>query len=92
MRLVAKLKSLQRDWVSWVPTLWLGIFFLIPFLVVLKISLSQATIAMPPYLPLFDWVESALEIRLDFGNYLFLIDEISRWVKCYLEALLNSYV
>jgi len=86
MRLVAKLKSLQRDWVSWVPTLWLGIFFLIPFLVVLKISLSQATIAMPPYLPLFDWVESALEIRLDFGNYLFLIDD-PLYGTAYLESV-----
>ncbi|MEK9556753.1 MAG: putrescine ABC transporter permease PotH, partial [Gammaproteobacteria bacterium] len=86
MRLVAKLKSLQCDWVSWVPTVWLGIFFLIPFLVVLKISLSQATIAMPPYLPLFDWVEGALEIRLDFGNYLFLIDD-PLYGAAYLESV-----
>lgn len=76
MWVVRRLNTLRRDWLSWIPTVWLGVFFLIPFLVVLKISLSEATIAMPPYLPIFEWIEgSLLEIRLDFGNYLFLIDD-----------------
>jgi putrescine transport system permease protein len=37
-----------------VPYLWLGLFFLAPFAIVLKISLSQAALAQPPYLPVFD--------------------------------------
>jgi len=48
----------QRDWVTraaiLVPYLWLVAFFLLPFLIVLKISLSQTTIAQPPYTPLLD--------------------------------------
>jgi len=36
------------------PYAWLTAFFLAPFLIVLKISVSQTTIAQPPYLPLFD--------------------------------------
>ncbi len=36
------------------PYLWLGLFFLAPFAIVLKISLSQAALAQPPYLPVFD--------------------------------------
>ena len=36
------------------PYLWLAVFFLVPFVIVLKISLSQPTIAQPPYLPLLD--------------------------------------
>ena len=36
------------------PYLWLAIFFLVPFLIVLKISLSQTAIAQPPYMPVFD--------------------------------------
>ena len=92
MRLSAKFKSLQRDWVSWIPTLWLGIFFFIPFLVVLKISFSQATIAMPPYLPSFQWVEGTLlEIRLDFSNYLFLIDD-SLYGAAYFESIRIAFV
>ena len=36
------------------PYAWLGAFFLLPFLIVVKISLSQTAIAQPPYEPLFD--------------------------------------
>lgn len=65
-----------RQWVAWIPTAWLLVFFLVPFLVVLKISLSESAIAMPPYQPILQWVDSGLaEIRLNFGNYLFLIDD-----------------
>ena len=37
-----------------VPYLWLGFFFLAPFLIVLKISLSHDVIAQPPYAPLLE--------------------------------------
>ncbi len=36
------------------PYLWLIAFFFVPFLIVLKISLSQTAIAQPPYLPVLD--------------------------------------
>jgi putrescine transport system permease protein len=36
------------------PYLWLIAFFLLPFLIVLKISLSQTAIAQPPYTPTLD--------------------------------------
>jgi len=36
------------------PYLWLLLFFLGPFLIVLKISLSQTAIALPPYVPVLD--------------------------------------
>src|ERR1044072_638011 len=48
----------QRDLVMraaiLVPYVWLLALFLLPFLIVLKISVSQATIAQPPYAPLLD--------------------------------------
>ena len=37
------------------PYLWLLLFFLVPFLIVLMISFSEAQIAMPPYAPLLQW-------------------------------------
>ena len=37
-----------------VPYLWLLFFFLVPFVIVFKISLSQTAIAMPPYTPVLD--------------------------------------
>jgi putrescine transport system permease protein len=36
------------------PYLWLLLFFLAPFLIVLKISFSQTAIALPPYVPVLD--------------------------------------
>ena len=36
------------------PYLWLIAFFLVPFGIVLKISLSETAIAQPPYVPVLD--------------------------------------
>ena len=38
-----------------VPYVWLLVFFALPFLMVLKISLSDADLALPPYTPHFDF-------------------------------------
>jgi putrescine transport system permease protein len=60
-----------------VPYAWLVAFFLVPFLIVLKISLSQTAIAQPPYLPVLDFtagwqgVESFFA-QLSFANYALL--------------------
>ncbi len=70
-----------------VPTLWLGIFFFIPFVVVFKISLAETAIAIPPYTSLFEWdlEEAYATVKLNFGNYLFLLED-----AFYLDAYLNS--
>jgi putrescine transport system permease protein len=44
----------QARMVVLLPYLWLALFFLAPFVIVLKISLSQAALAQPPYVPVFD--------------------------------------
>lgn len=54
--------------------LWLVVFFLVPFLIVFKISLSQSEIAQPPYTPVFDpaagWEGlKAFFANLSFANY-----------------------
>jgi putrescine transport system permease protein len=64
------------------------VFFLVPFLIVLKISLSATAIAQPPYEPVFravsDLVAKAGELNL--GNYLRLFtDDI--YVESYLSSL-----
>ncbi|TGT21667.1 putrescine/spermidine ABC transporter permease, partial [Mesorhizobium sp. M4B.F.Ca.ET.172.01.1.1] len=38
-----------------IPYLWLLFFFLVPFIIVFKISLSQTAISMPPYTPVLDF-------------------------------------
>lgn len=37
-----------------IPYAWLTLLFLAPFVIVVKISLSQTALAQPPYLPVFD--------------------------------------
>ncbi len=81
-----------RTLVTSVPYLWLLLFFLIPFVIVLKISFSDAQIAMPPYQPLFDWIgEKVLQIKLNFGNYAFLVEDNLYW-KAYLNSILVAGV
>ena len=50
--LLRRLGFSGRGLVVAAPVLWLLVFFLIPFLVVAKISLSESAIARPPYLPI----------------------------------------
>jgi putrescine transport system permease protein len=77
-----------RFWVVAMPYLWLLLFFLIPFVIVLKIAFSQSAIAMPPYQPLLQWAGDRLsDIHLNFnlGNFLYLWED-----SLYLRAFVNS--
>jgi putrescine transport system permease protein len=47
-------RSLAQILVVAAPYLWLAVFFLVPFLIVLKISVAQSAISLPPYTPVFD--------------------------------------
>jgi putrescine transport system permease protein len=66
--------------------LWLGLFFLLPFLIVLKISLSDPATAQPPYLPVFDGGDLAGFFGgLDAENYQTLLSD-----DLYRDAALSS--
>ncbi|MBS98373.1 MAG: putrescine ABC transporter permease PotH [Oceanospirillaceae bacterium] len=69
-----------------VPYLWLLLFFALPFLIVLKISLSNMAIAIPPYESLVSYVDEMLQISLNLGNYLLLLDD-SLYVAAYINSL-----
>lgn len=84
--ILGKLGLQGRGLVIAIPTFWLLLFFLIPFLVVAKISLSEAAIARPPYLPIWDWEDGFLNITLNFGNYLFLLDD-PLYLSAYAESI-----
>ncbi|MGB8071872.1 MAG: ABC transporter permease subunit [Pseudolabrys sp.] len=53
------------------PCVWLVVFFLTPFVIVLKISLSQTALAQPPYSPVFD-LSAGWAGFLDFARQLSL--------------------
>jgi putrescine transport system permease protein len=81
----------SRHWgrrtVLGVPLLWLLLFFVAPFLIVLKISFSEALLAMPPYAPLLQWTRAgALAIQVHYANYHFLFTD-SLYAAAYLYSL-----
>ena len=74
-----------------VPYLWLLVLFLVPFLIVLKISFSDYAISIPPYTPTLDLAEGWNGIKsffadLDFENFVFLTEDDLYW-KAYLSSL-----
>ena len=69
-----------------VPYVWLLLFFLIPFVIVLKISFANTAIAIPPYTALYALKDGVVQITLDFGNYLFLLGD-DLYALAYLGSL-----
>ncbi|ARU93488.1 putrescine ABC transporter permease PotH [Tatumella citrea] len=85
-RLIERLQMKHgRKLVILIPALWLVVFFLLPFLIVLKISFADIARAIPPYTELLSWADSQLSFVLDLGNYLQLTDD-----PLYLDAYLQS--
>ncbi|MCW2275185.1 ABC transporter permease subunit [Rhodoblastus acidophilus] len=85
-------RALGRFLVIAIPFLWLGALFLAPFLIVAKISLSSAAVAIPPYEPLISWADDgALVLTLHVGNYkLIFSDPI--YLIAYASSLRNAAV
>ena len=84
------MKLLARRLVLAAPLLWLLAFFVAPFAIVLKLSLSRAAMARPPYEPVCNlsdgfWglVESARQFT--FGSYSLLLSD---WL--YLDVYVSS--
>ena len=82
--------AVTRRLVILIPYGWLLFFFLIPFLIVLRISMSTSAVAMPPYTPVFDLSEGwegfrAALSELSFDNYVWLTGD-----PLYFNAYLSS--
>ncbi len=71
-----------------IPYLWMALFFLTPFLIIVKISLSDTAIAMPPYTPVLEGFSAIGDFisQLDFENYVFLTED-PLYVNAYLSSL-----
>jgi putrescine transport system permease protein len=82
-----------RFLVTALPMLWLGLFFLVPFLIVLKISFSLAVFGQaPPYTELIErTADGATSLRLHVSNYAMLLSD-PLYVAAYLKSLLFASV
>ncbi len=84
-------KSRSAGAVLLAPYLWLLVFFLAPFVIVLKISFSQTALAQPPYSPVFDLAAGwrgliAFLSGLSFDSY-HLIASDTIYLLSYLKSL-----
>jgi putrescine transport system permease protein len=69
------------------PALWLTIFFLIPLLIVLQVSLSASAIAIPPYLPLITTdAKGTVQMTLHLSNFIRLFQD-SLYIVSYLNSI-----
>jgi putrescine transport system permease protein len=91
-----KTKELTRSpyWVLVAPYGWILLFFLIPFLIVLKISFADLKMGLPPYGPFMEWVDQGvLLIKLNFNNYTFIGGDalyIFSYVESFIIALIGT--
>jgi putrescine transport system permease protein len=88
----ARHRSFGRFVAIAVPYLWFALFFLAPFLIVAKISLSTAAVAIPPYEPLISWADDgALVLTLHLNTYkLVFADPV--YLIAYASSLRNAAV
>ena len=76
-----------RRLVIYLPYAWLLVFFLAPFVIVFKISLSDPVLAQPPFSPLFDWTKSGIEaLQATWDNYRFLFQD-NLYALSYLKSI-----
>src|ERR1700736_6638118 len=71
------------------PFAWLGMFFLLPLLIVLKISLARSAIGIPPYSPPLFAQGSGLKMQATLANFALLASD-DLYLRAYLGALGNA--
>jgi len=69
------------------PYVWLLLFFLAPFVIILKISFADPVVAVPPFTALLDWSASGLgKFQGTFDNYIFLFED-NFYTTIYLSSI-----
>lgn len=89
-------RSAARWFVVAIPYLWLLVFFLAPFFIVFKISLSEIAVAIPPYKPTFDLGAGLAEFwarvkALSVDNYIWLTED-ALYLRAYISSVFIALV
>ena len=73
-------------WIDLIPATWLFVFFILPLLIVFKVSFSEAVFGIPPFTEIFDLAKGyVLNIKLNFANYITILQD-----SYYITAFINS--
>ncbi|MET3134276.1 putrescine transport system permease protein [Oxalobacteraceae bacterium GrIS 1.11] len=75
-----------RNVVIGVPFAWLAMAFLVPFLIVLRISFTEMENAGNPFGSLLSYVDGVLLLKVKISNYLFITQD-DLYVLTYLSSL-----
>lgn len=70
------LEKLNERVLILLPYVWLFVFFLVPILIIFKISFADPIIGRPPYSPMFDRAADAVHwISITLDNYRFVLED-----------------
>jgi putrescine transport system permease protein len=72
-----------------VPFVWLALFFLLPLVIVVKISLAETIVGIPPYTPLFSHQAGGIRLHASLAN-LALIASDDLYLRAYLGSFVNA--
>ena len=74
-----------------VPFLWLVLFFVVPLLIILKISFAHSAVGIPPYTPLVTGAQGHWSVHATAANFLLLARD-DLYLRAYLGSLANAAV
>jgi len=72
-----------------VPFLWLALFFLLPLLIVVKISVAESVVGIPPYTPLVTLDAAGFKLQATLANFALLASD-QLYLRAYLGSLANA--
>ena len=87
--LVLKFKP-GRRFVIGVPFVWLAIFFVLPFLILLRISITDMGGGVDPFAPLIDSAGGAWRFIFKYDNYAAIFRDTGMGQTIYMEAYKTS--
>lgn len=93
MKILARVKNIDwgRTTVLGVPFVWLILFFLIPFLIIFKISVSEMQVSRVPFKDIVTYSDGALNLSLKLGNYVFLAQD-SLYILTFISSLKYAFL
>ena len=79
-----------RRFVIGVPYIWLLLFFVLPFLILLRISVTDMGSGVDPFAPLIDTSGDAWRLMLEFKNYISIFSDGVDGSTIYVDAYKTS--
>lgn len=80
-----------RHFVIGVPYVWLSLVFLVPFIIVFKLSITEMLSPVDPFGNLVSYVDGFVTLKIKISNYIF-ISEDNLYLFTYLNSLKFAFI